>query len=135
MANFVGEKFGVLGDKKYNSSAIIKAIREDLKKEFPQKIYKFGVRRNGAGSKCIQVLLKQVPKFELIDQDIDAETHLRYADQFKKEFINKITQIANAYNYDNSDIMSDYFDCNYYLDIKCIWWNTAKNTSELIKIV
>lgn len=135
MANFVGEKFGVLGDKKYNSSAIIKAIREDLKKEFPTKIYKFGVRRNGSRSQCIQILIKQAPKFELIDQDIDVENHLRYTDQFKKEFINKITQIANAYNYDNSDIMSDYFDCNYYLDIKCIWWNTAKNMSELIKIV
>ena len=49
MANFVGEKFGVLGTEKYNNSAIIKAIREDLKKEFPTKIYKFGVRRNGAG--------------------------------------------------------------------------------------
>lgn len=135
MANFVGEKFGTVLTEKYNCSAICKAIREDLKKEFPTKIYKFGVRRNGAGSKCIQILIKQAPKFELINQNIDVENHLRYADQFKEEFINKITHIANAYNYDNSDIMSDYFDCNYYLDIKCIWWNTGKNTSELVKIV
>ena len=32
-----------------------------------------------------------------------------------KNVIKQILQIANKYNYDNSDVMTDYFDVNYYL--------------------
>jgi len=34
-----------------------------------------------------------------------------------KEIIGDIIKIANTYNYDNSDPMTDYFDVNYYFNI------------------
>ena len=40
--------------------------------------------------------------------------------EFTEKFYNKIEaviRIANQWNYDNSDIMTDYFDVGYYLDI------------------
>ena len=34
-----------------------------------------------------------------------------------KELLKKVIEITNKYNYDNSDVMTDYFDVNYYLHI------------------
>jgi len=34
-----------------------------------------------------------------------------------KEIIKKINEIANKYNWDNSDTMTDYFDVNYYFHL------------------
>jgi hypothetical protein len=35
----------------------------------------------------------------------------------KKEIVKKLQDVCNLYNYDNSDIMTDYFDKNYSLNI------------------
>lgn len=35
-----------------------------------------------------------------------------------KKICSKVLDIANKYNWDNSDAMTDYFDVNYYLDLK-----------------
>ncbi len=32
----------------------------------------------------------------------------------EKNFRNKVKEILNQYNYNNSDIMTDYFDVNFY---------------------
>lgn len=48
--------------------------------------------------------------------------HLKRADYWELttyffERLHKIFKIANQWNYDNSDLMTDYFDVGYYLDI------------------
>jgi hypothetical protein len=43
-----------------------------------------------------------------------------------------IKKIANAYNYDNSDVQSDYFDVNYYLRITLNYEKlTASNIEDM----
>lgn len=39
------------------------------------------------------------------------------------EFLKEINKIANFYNWDNSESISDYYDVNYYLDIGLGKWN------------
>jgi glycine cleavage system protein P-like pyridoxal-binding family len=50
-------------------------------------------------------------------------------DQFNKgvahEFLTKALEIMNEGNYDNSDIMTDYFDRGFYVDINIGQWNKA----------
>jgi hypothetical protein len=50
-------------------------------------------------------------------------------DQFNKgvahEFLTKALEIMNRGNYDNSDIMTDYFDRGFYVDINIGQWNKA----------
>ena len=50
-------------------------------------------------------------------------------DQFNKgvahEFLTKALEIMNRGNYDNSDIMSDYHDRGFYVDINIGQWNKA----------
>lgn len=132
MGNFVGEKFESLGADRYNMGVIVKRVRQDLKEAFGKE-FKFGVRKRYHSG--LDVNIKQCPKEMLVSEISDPETELRYTDQFKEEFINKIYQIVNAYNYDNSDVMSDYFDRNFYLDVKCRWWNVRTNLPEGTKII
>lgn len=40
-----------------------------------------------------------------------------------KEFLTKAKDLLNAGNYDNSDIMTDYFDVGWYVDINLGKWN------------
>lgn len=48
-------------------------------------------------------------------------------DQFKdgiaKEFLTKALEIMNRGNYNNSDLMSDYHDVGFYVDINIGQWN------------
>ena len=37
---------------------------------------------------------------------------------FDDDLIFELEKIGNAYNYDNSDLMTDYFDRNYYLHLE-----------------
>jgi hypothetical protein len=39
------------------------------------------------------------------------------------KILKRVEEIANRYNYDNSDIMTDYFDVNFYLHIHLGKWN------------
>lgn len=40
-----------------------------------------------------------------------------------RDFLLELRQAANALNYDNSDLMTDYFDIGYYLDISIGTYN------------
>ena len=40
-----------------------------------------------------------------------------------KKFLTKAKALLNAGNYDNSDIMTDYFDVGWYVDINLGKWN------------
>lgn len=40
-----------------------------------------------------------------------------------RDFLNEVHQAAMALNYDNSDLMSDYHDVGYYVNINIGKWN------------
>jgi hypothetical protein len=44
-------------------------------------------------------------------------------DQELKETLSKILAAINSENHDNSDIMTDYFDVGYYVDIRFGRWD------------
>lgn len=49
----------------------------------------------------------------------------QFNDGVAKEFLNKALEILNEGNYDNSDIMSDYHDKGFYVQINIGQWNKA----------
>ena len=97
--NFIGDKFDNSNPNKYNHTWIARHIRQDLKEVF-NKDWKFSVRKGSGSSNSIYISVKKYPA----DTDIETMT-------------GKIRRIADAYNYDNSDIMTDYFDRNFYLHV------------------
>jgi hypothetical protein len=50
--------------------------------------------------------------------------------------IKKLEAIHGAYNYDGSDVMTDYFDVRYYGSVSIDWeWEAATKEIEIAKIV
>ena len=128
----------------YISAAEVKAIREELKKEFPK--YRFGVRK-GSGSLSVNVVVKKGPAFKTF------EKYDRYSDEVKtidlnkestvntywleettgpnKKFFEKVVKIIKTAPvkaggrawFDESDIMTDYFHTAYYFDVSVGEWN------------
>ena len=89
---------------------ICRHLRADLKSKFP-KHWKFTVKKDAYQG----ITIKNVPKTAIQNiTDSQSLGHL-YLEHFSQEIYDKLMKLGNAYNYDNSDIMTDYFDVNYYL--------------------
>lgn len=119
------------GYRDMTTKEIAKLIRKDFKKEFDKTI-KFSVRTDynsiTAKIKAIStehLMTKEEFKEYMICSNHFDEMNYDYymkayeTKKFKKyhlkeETYEKIMQIMNKYNYDNSDSMTDYFDVNYY---------------------
>lgn len=110
-------------NSKYNRDLsiadITKAIRADLKAEFPG--WKFSVRKNRYNSIAVEIQFAPVSLFnpEWVKQTKE-ENYCYNEERFSilgKKLWNKIEQIADSYNFDGSDIQSDYFHVNYYLHV------------------
>lgn len=108
--NFIGEKFDSLGQDRFNLLEICCRLRADLKKEFP-KPWKFTVRKNQYQS--ITISIRKAPFDLWVDPLL--RPFILSEDSFGKEIFDKLMNLAHAYNYDNSDGSTDYFDRNYYL--------------------
>ena len=117
----------------YISTNEVKAIREELKKEFPE--YRFGVRKRGWHA--VQVTLKKGPAIDaevFTHGDGYAQLNHFYPEKYGKfaKTFEKIIEIiktapatvkgGRAY-YDNSDAMTDYFDTAYYFDVHVGDWD------------
>ena len=89
------------GLKNLPMKEIAKLIRKDLKEHFPN--CKFSVRSGYSGVYGrIDVTVKELtPKYVNDDGEIDPYTE------------ELIEWVLGTYNYDESDIMTDYFDMNF----------------------
>lgn len=117
--NFIGEKFDSKNPNKFNISWIIAALRSDFKKFIKKNNdWKFLISKGYSGS-SITIKIKQFPKTALKSE---VESKLSYGntpDQYLNEdILFELRKIGNAYNYDNSDVQTDYFDKNYYLHLE-----------------
>lgn len=112
-----------MGNTIYDLKIVNEKIREDLKRELPN--FSFSVKKDNR-SIYITILSGNIKPFKAFSSAeekgytassinqywIDDEEGLSDAG---KDLIKKVKSISNKYNYDNSDIQSDYFDVNFYL--------------------
>lgn len=110
--NFVGERFDKNNPERFNLTWIISQLRKDLKK-FNKDGFKFLVSKGYSGE-SISIKIKQFPKSILKIDEIPSRGNTPNQ-FFDDDLIFELEKIGNAYNYDNSDSMTDYFDRNYYL--------------------
>lgn len=79
---------------------IAKLVRKDLKEAFPNYIFKVQIERYSMG----QSLHIQVNGTGIKE---------RFSEEARK-LEEEIRALANEYNYDDSDIMTDYFNVRFY---------------------
>lgn len=107
---------------------IAKRVRKQIKEKFPDITVSVTIRRF-SGGQSMDMEIKKLPfipySFAFIDlieqqQTIHPKTdHLirtnqsMYNEAYTK-LVDALKSMANAYNYDNSDPMTDYFDVNFY---------------------
>lgn len=113
----------------YISAEDTKQIRDTLKKEFPN--LKFSVvKRDGMvvevailkGDIDFSNLLKDGQKYAEVNTYWHEKHNPEYAELFNK-IIDIIKYGSNRKHYDNSDIMSDYFDTAFYYYVSVGKWN------------
>jgi hypothetical protein len=111
----------------YISPEEVKAIRENLKKEFGKSI-KFSVRRSHSSTIDIVLVAGNVDfktTYEQVNQ-FYVEEHWKHLPQ-ASEVLSKIVKIVNGvkrYEDRNAgDITADYGDSNYFLHLSVGDWN------------
>lgn len=122
---------------------ITKEIRQELKKQYPE--HKFSVRKeNGI---AITVALMEAPESPFANLETTTgyphegkyaqlnEKHIKqdqmgnwvsngyYLTEQAAQMLEKVAEISNRDNWDNSDLMTDYFDVNYYLAVHIGKWD------------
>lgn len=119
------KKFKEFVNEAYMSPEHAKQIRDELKKTFPE--FKFSVRNDNYSSINIAILSGPI---KLTDKEDGYEqvNHYYIKDHYKHnpeaaDFLEKVNKIANKGNYDNSDIMTDYFDVGWYVHMSIGQWD------------
>ena len=93
--------------KNLSVKEIAKLVRKDLK-QFNDCKFSVTSDRNS-----ITVYLINSSLDKLTSNEDYKETGIRFV-VFEKDFGNKLKEILNQYNYNNSDIMTDYSDVKFY---------------------
>lgn len=109
-------------DTRLDTKTICAEVRAHLKARFPE--CKFSIRKGGYES--IYACIEAAPySREWIPEDADAVREYGYCRRFCAHWEDSPALAAvlaycdaylQSYNYDNSDIMTDYFDVNFYGD-------------------
>lgn len=103
---FEGTKY--LETKDIYGSELVKIIKADIKSQLP-KAYKVLARKElYAGGWSIHFTIKNTGIHKYDDTDVTPEW---------KELYDKVYDIVEQYNFDNSDITSDYFSTKFYSHI------------------
>ena len=143
-------RYGTKYQEGLTGAAISATIRQDIKAavsagELPRA--KYSVRlRSYSGGRSIDIVVSDVP-FALFDERYlrhELETpkhvyaHYPVGERRSKELRALLTQleaIGNAYNFDGSEIESDYFHVNFYLSVGVDWrFEAAQKERELARV-
>ena len=110
-----------------SSSQISKEVKAELRNEFPE--YKWSVRKESfSGGFSINVTIVSGPENPIATGETYAQLGKVIEDYFSgkyssngyeltnngKELIERVWEIINKDNYNNSDHMTDYFSVGYY---------------------
>lgn len=112
-------------------------IRKNLKKAFPG--WKFSVRNDKHTALRVNILTADIDFISIHLEKNEAEYTKRpnsisinhfwidrhwEHNQKARDALNKINEICNEGNHDNSDIMTDYFDVGWYFTLSVGRWDT-----------
>jgi len=126
-------------DRSLSLSEICKKIKDYAAKRFPT--CKFSVRKDGYRSIDISLMSGDFNAYATDkDRELNYRSYNHYHSDINTEFSSRcnevlrlVSEYAESYNYDNSDIMTDYFDVNFYLNVSVGKFNKAYvNTSTVI---
>lgn len=142
----VGEKF----DRDLDITEIAKRIRAEIKDRVKKGVFpraKYSVRTSRfSGGESLDVKVGDVdPNFQLFNverileearrpHDVIPECHFPRYTEAGAAFIKALESLHGAYNYDRSDIMTDYFDVNFYGHVNIDWqWEAAEKAKIVAK--
>lgn len=93
-------------------------VKQELQKEFPG--YKFSVTVVNYSKIVVSIMAAPVT---FTERSYEQLNHY-YLDRYQNsEILQKIKSIANKGNYNNSDVLTDYFEVGFYLDIQVGKWD------------
>lgn len=145
---------GYTGENYENSldiKEIAKKIRTQLKREFPD--CKFSVRIERYSGGCsLNISLMSAPFYagvgyhqvnhywlrRNIDEALGMTSVINNGKDISMDaakVLLRASEIANSYNYDRSEIQSDYFDTNFYLHVEIGKWDKPFSTPEVVRVV
>jgi len=112
----------------YISKQGVAEIRNELKRRFPRKEgWKFSVRNDNYSSVYCTI---QMAPVRFAKGDYEQINQYRSEEYENSEILQDIINICNGnfpgstnQNYDNSDIMTDYFDVGWYIHIQQGSWD------------
>ena len=109
----------------YITTEEVKVIRQNLKKAFPVKAgWKLSVTREHYSS--VRVRVMQAPRVYDM-QGHESVNHMwikdHYGDSKKGQALQKMNEIIHAEHWDESDIMTDYFNCAFYVTMGIGKWD------------
>ena len=114
----------------YNIKEIAGFIRNNLKEIFPD--CKFSVTKESySGGASITIALME-GNFKALTDDSRKnyfqcnQYHIKDSDELTsetKDVLSKVMELVNVWNYDNSDIQSDYFDVNFHSHLHIGKWD------------
>jgi hypothetical protein len=111
-----------MAEKIYDVVEIKKLVSAKLKKEFPKYKFSITTRRGGSGKIYINWYSGDFYPFKEPNVDRLSLNHFYIKDDERITYgamrvMQKVKDITDEYNWDNSDPMTDYFDVNFYLDL------------------
>ena len=125
----------------YISTQKVAEIRANLKKEFPE--IKFSVRKS-SGAHSIEVSIMKAPyEFRPIGKETKGYSSMN--DYWFKEhgwrhvnILERIVEICNDGNWNNSNAQIDYFDVGWYVSLHIGKWNqefqlTPMSTNKTVR--
>lgn len=114
----VYEEYGWTGSNYFthDRSKIIAILREWLKKTYPK--YTFTVNKNGYRSINIHIMTMDFCPWK--DGNVRMTCNVRNEELTERaqDVVNNVNNYMNSFNYDHSNSMTDYFDCNFYDSIE-----------------
>ena len=109
----------------YVNNEKTKQVRDDLKREFPA--FKFSVRKENYSTVDVHIISGPISLTDKKDGYEDVNVYWvkdHYKDEPEKmDFLLKVLEIINKGNHDRSDIMSDYFDVGFYVNLTIGQWD------------
>jgi hypothetical protein len=119
-----------MAERLYDIKEIAKRTRETLAKEFPTLTFSVSIERYSGGQSMSVSLMKgdfnpfaEKPEnghIQLNNNYIDRDERLT---EEGKKVMTRAREVAQTYNWDKSDPMTDYFDVNYYLHMGIGKWD------------